>query len=686
MKKPITPKFMIHINPISKWLPFCVATIATPLLASEWNAGGGEDTNWSIPSNWNTDPVGPGGTDVLFGTSGTATSSTPATNVVDSNQSILSLLYQYNSATNFHTTEILDSVTLNVGGTTLDNVFQVGGLSGTSSGANTQNTSVVIKGQGTLRVNQAGGVINIANHRLQDNYTDPWTANLDMSGLAVFQADLGGTGAFNVGASLPTSVPGSHQSTTSTVRLANENTITAGILRVGSVIPDNPVSVSYNHPSILYLGRENVLNVNTIHVGRGHTSRAGGIIAFDDSVKGEASTKLVLRGANGEDRVADVWVGVNTGGGTSNSQTGTLDFTGGEVDARIGNLWIGSGGGTSGSSTGHLKMDRGLIDVQTVIAGELRSNATHATAAHSGVIDIEGGQFIAANITLANSANPGNADKQVSGTLNISGSTAQVQVANGILMGNRSAGNNTGLLTATINLTAGSLVVDGDIAKGAGNIQSTLNLSGGSLDLNGHHIVVDTFNVESGILRNVGEFNQGANLVKTTADALLIEGDNTWTGTTVVGAGTVSLSGSLSNGNVTVANTAQFNLSDTGTLQLNITGIGTADSFVVETGGAATFEGTLRFHLVEDYGDISWNLFTGISSEDFNLIGIDLTGAFTGELSDLGGDIWGTSVGVRVFEFNTGNGMFSVSTVPEPGSFALVTLGMLTFTLWIRRR
>lgn len=328
-------------------------------------------------------------------------------------------------------------------------------------------------------------------------------------------------------------------------------------------------------------------------------------------------------------------------------------------------------------------MDRGLIDVVNVIAGEIRVGS-HATATHSGTIDIEGGQFIAANMTLANST--GDGEKQASGTLNISGSTAQVEVSNGIRMGNRPTGNNTGLLTATINLTGGSLVVGGDIAKGSGNIQSTVNLSGGSLDLNGHNIVVDTFNVENGILRNVGEFNQGANLVKTTAGTLLIEGDNSWTGTTVVEAGTVSLSGSLSNGNVTVANTAQFNLSDTGTLQLNITGIGAADSFVVETGGSANLEGTLRFHFAEDYGDISWNLFTGISAEDFNLIGIDLTGAFTGELSDLGGDIWGATVGMRVFEFDTGNGMFSVSTVPEPGSFALVTLGMLTLALWLRRR
>lgn len=684
MKKSITPKFAKNTNLALKWLTCCVTAIATPLLASEWNAGGGMDTNWSTVANWNTDPEGPGGTNVIFGTSGIAASSIPATNIVDSDQSILSLLYQYNSATNFHTTEILNGVTLNVGGATLDNVFQVGGLSGTSSGANTQNTSVVIRGEGVLSVNQLGGVINVANYRLQDNYSSPWTASLDMSGLSVFQANLGSTGAFNIGASLPTNESGGHQSTTSTVRLANENTITAGILRVGSVIPANQISLSYNHPSALYLGADNTLNVDTIHLGRGYNSRAAGIIAFDDSVKGETSTRLVLRGANGIDRVADVSIGVNAASGTSNGQSGVVDFSGGEVDARIGNLLIGSGASGTGTSTGQLKMDRGLIDVENVIAGEV-SGGTHVTAAHSGTIDIEGGQFVAANMTLANST--GNGNKQASGTLNISGSTAQVEVANGIQMGSRSTGNNAGLLTATINLTAGSLAVEGDIAKGdSGTIQSTLNLSGGSLNLNGHDIVVDTFNVESGTLRNVGELNLGANLVKTTAGTLFVEGVNTWTGGTVVEEGTVALLGSLANGNVTVGNAAQFDLSDTGILQMNITGIGAADSFTVETGGIVNFDGTLRFHFVEDYGDVSWNLFTGISLGDFNLTGIELAGAFMGELSDLGGDIWATNIGSRMFEFDTGNGMLSVSTVPEPGSFALVTLGMLTLALWIRRR
>lgn len=665
-------------NRILKCLTFCLAALTTPLIASEWTAGGG-NTDWSTTANWNN-PAGPAGTDVLFGAAGATNSSTPATSVVNSNYSILSLTYQYNSAANFQTTEILNGVTLTVGGTT--NVFTVGGLSGT--GTPIQNTTVVIKGDGKLNIDQNGGVITIANHRLQDTPTAPYTASLDMSGLASFEANLGSTGSFNVGASQPSNASGSHQNTSSTVRLAEENTITAGALRVGSVIPNSQISIGVV-PSNLYLGIENTLNVDVIHVGRSYASRASGHIAFDASVLDD-SPEVIIRGLDGVSAVSEMKIGVNDSAGTSNPFAGSVDFSGGRVDALITNLTIAnanaSGTGVVSSLSGSLTMDEGTITAMNVLIGQGRGANTNASTITVGAVNINGdGVFNAANLTLA--ARTGG-DQRVSGTLNIT-DTAAVTVTNGIVMGNSAAGSTP--LTATVNVDGGSLTaVSGNIAKGSGSgIASTLNLRGGNLNLNGNNIAVDTFNAESGTLRNVGQFNGGANLVKTTSGTLTIAGTNTYTGATVVDAGTVNLSGSLSQANATVKSASQFNLLDTGTLQFNITGIGTADSFVVDAGGFAAFDGTLRFNLVSDFGDVSWQLFTGTSAGNFaNLSDINVSGAFAGSLSNLGGDIWGTTIGMRILEFDAGNGMFSVSTIPEPGVFALMAFGALA--LLTRRR
>lgn len=660
-------------------LGFCLAAMIAPLTAAEWDAGGGVDREWREPTNWvgDTDPAG---TDVLFGEAGLSNSSATPTNIVDSTLSIQSLLYQYQSATDFHTTEIVDGVTLNVGGTSLDHVLQVGGLTGT--GTPVRNTSVVIRGEGTLNVVQSGGSISIANHRLQDTPESPYTASLDMSGLAVFQANLGSTGSFNVGASLATA--SSQQITSSTVRLAGENVITAGILRVGSVIPNGQVSLGYV-ASDLYLGTTNTLNVDAIHVGRGYASKATGLLAFDASVLGN-DPEVIIRGADGTSAVAEVKIGANDNAATSNRQVGSVDFSGGTVDALITDLLLGVGGasgtGTTVPASGSLTMDQGKIVVANAVVGRSRTGS-NPNATNQGIVNIHGGEFQADNLVLAERIG---GSQKVTGTLNISGS-AEVTAANGIVMGSWIAGDATTDMTATVNVDGGSLTVGGDIAEGAGGvaIQSILNLRGGSLDLAGNDIAVKSFQAESGTLKSVGELNNGGDLVKTTSGTLVIEGSNTYTGETVVEAGTVILTGSLANGNVTVETGAGFDLQSTGSLQFQITDIGQADLFTLNAGGTALFDGTLNFDLANVFDDASWNLFSGTSAADFNnLSGIHLSNAVTGSLSNLGGDIWGTTVNNRMFEFDAASGMFSIATIPEPSAVLLLLVGGLG--LLARRR
>lgn len=675
-------KLSIHVQQTFKIVNVWVAAMAIPAVASEWDAGGGSNLNWDEVTNWvgDVDPSNPAATDVLFKETGWTSTSTPPTNIINSTRTILSLSYQYDSATNFHTTEIADGVTLNVGGTALSHVFLVGGLTGEDL-----HTKTVFQGEGTLNISQVGGVFSVGNHRLGNAPNSPSTAELDMRGLGTFQATLGATGQFNVGASLQDNTLGGNQITASDVYLANNNTITAGILRVGSTVPNQQVSVGYI-ASNLYLGETNVLNVDAIHVGRGSTSKATGNLAFDSGVIANSPT-VVIRGADGVSAVSEMKIGVNDGGGTSNGQAGSIDFSGGSVDALIEDLIIGSGRGSGTSAnayaSGTLTMDAGTIEVTNVLVGENRGGANTAVT-NQGVLNVLGGEFIADNFVLAQ--HTGSVQK-VAGTLNVGGDGI-VTANNGIVMGTRTGGTATDVITATINLTGGTLVAHGDIAEGSGTdaISSTVNLQGGALDLDGNAIHVKNFNVESGALQNVGEINGGEDLVKTTGGTLLLNGNNTYTGGTIVEAGTVHLAGTLSNANVVVENGAEFELLAAGHLHFNISGVGTADQFVTQAGGGSVFDGTLQFNLDADFGDTSWTLFSGTSAGDFtDLAGIDLAGAFATSLSSVGGNIWGASIGERIFEFNTESGTFSITTIPEPGSMALLAVTFGSFFIWRRR-
>ncbi len=670
-------------NHTLKWLIVSLAAFTTPLIAAQWDGGGGTDTNWSELSNWDTNPVG---TNVLFGITGAADSSAAATNVVDSTQSILSLMYQYHSATDFHTTEILNGVTLNVGGTALDNVFEVGGIA--TAGTPIQNTSVIIKGEGALNINQDGGNISIANHRIQNAPLSPYTASLDMSELAVFEVNLGSTGAFNVGASQPTNVSGASQYTQSIVRLADKNTITAGILRVGSVIPSNQISISTEeHPSQLYLGVESNLNVDVIHVGKGHAARAGGHMAFDDSAK-ENSPGVVIRGANGSSAVSEVLIGVNTSG-TSSAQFGSVDFSGGSVDALITNLTIGSGTGTGTSATseatGSLTMDQGTITATHVIAGQ--SGGANTTSSNTGIININGGTLHATNLTLAQRTA---SVQKATGALNIT-DTGKVIVSNGIVMGNRSGGTGTDSLTATINMEGGSLTVGGDIAEGDGSdaIESTINLKGGTLDLGGHDIVVKFFVAQSGTLRNVNELNNGGTLTKTTAAILMIDGTNHYTGDTVVQAGTLLINGLVSSSDLEVRNGAI----------LGGKGGSISNSALLKGGSAMQFSLhhaveydslEIGFLTLEDNVNLALSLdYAPAPSQTFTLVDGDYSGAFA-TVNDMAfgeGNTFNLEYDDATYSFQLfyGSNQIYLRAIPEPKALGLAVFAFLALLLRKRR-
>jgi fibronectin-binding autotransporter adhesin len=135
------------------------------------------------------------------------------------------------------------------------------------------------------------------------------------------------------------------------------------------------------------------------------------------------------------------------------------------------------------------------------------------------------------------------------GTLNISGGS--LTVTNNVTISGQ--GNTSG----TINITGtGSLNVGGIVQDG-GNGPSTVTLNGGTLDLASDgspgSIAVNTFNAQSGTLRNVSQIFQGDNttvtaLTKTTPGTLTLSGTNTYTGGTNINGGTLALGSSAALG------------------------------------------------------------------------------------------------------------------------------------------
>mgnify|MGYP002759372629 CR=1 FL=1 len=134
-----------------------------------------------------------------------------------------------------------------------------------------------------------------------------------------------------------------------------------------------------------------------------------------------------------------------------------------------------------------------------------------------------------------------------------------------------------GSVHPTINLTGGSLTVAGNIAEGVNgtDVASVINLQGGTLDLAGNSIGVDTFAAEKGTLRNVLEFNAGGTLTKTTADTLIVEGANAYSGATAINAGTLLLNGTHSIAGAT--NVGAYTVASNATLG----GIGSTDASIV---------------------------------------------------------------------------------------------------------
>ena len=391
-----------------------------------WNGPGAGANNWSTPGNWI--PTGPPEAldDVKFfdpGAGGVTVSN--VNSVVDAGfaGSIASL--QIGNTNGNHTLGIADGLSLDVSGA---NDF-IAGTETDNGGA--QVVYATITG--------AGGTLNFDNSsadmivRQGSGTSGSHRATLDMSGLGNFNATLG---RLLIGVAGPNRPAG-------TLWLARTNDLTFTGASAAIDVADS--GANSGSTSYLYLGIENQIEADIIIIGR---SKSSALLAFNPAFTNLQPT-LFLRGTGGG-RMDLIALGDNSSGNgvSSSSSSGTMNLSGGTVDAEVDLFFVGKGQTSSGAgATGALTLTDGLLDVNTLEVGY--QNAANAAAVVTGTVNVRNSAALVVNSTLRLARYTG------SGTLPV----------------------------GALNLDGGAVTVDGDIVAGGGT--SSIAINGGALAVNG---------------------------------------------------------------------------------------------------------------------------------------------------------------------------------------------------------
>ncbi|WP_166442534.1 autotransporter-associated beta strand repeat-containing protein [Phragmitibacter flavus] len=557
-----------------------VLAINPAVAQSTWVDSSG-DHLWSNFLNWSTDES-PAGTAVTFDATGLAPSGT-VTSIVDQNFSVTNLTFNYNSPTNWHTLQIDPSTTLTTTGAMVMTTASAGvaRLAITGDGSWVVDSGVATKNNFTLT--NAGG-------------SNATASILDMSGLANFTANVVN---FNVGTG--SGAPVYH------LNLAKTTNITATNMRFGGSTGTGTLTGSQ-----VNFGQTTNLNATHIMLGTGRTSINA---AFQSGLTGTPT--VTIRGLAGGVTRANLVLGANTPTSQyaavqdgSSSPHGVVDFSAGSVDFLLQDFVLGLSGISDpnngiGYGKGTFTFDQGTIDAVNVVLGRvlnidtspLNSPGGQANALHAQ-FNMNGGTLLANNISLAQNEDQAvgvNANSKAE--FNMTAGTATV--AGDIVMGSHSAINpSAGFSDAKMTVTGGVMTVGGNITEGVGgNNLSSLTLGGtATLDMTGGYINVDTFNANSGTLKNVAEIYDGemvvANLTKGGTGTLILEGNNTYSGNTVVQNGILQVGragevGNLGSGDVQLqlaTSRLVFEQDGASIVTQNISGLGG----ITQSGGGRT--------------------------------------------------------------------------------------------------
>ena len=310
-------------------------------------------------------------------------------------------------------------------------------------------------------------------------------------------------------------------------------------------------------------------------------------------------------------------------------------------------------------------------------------------------------------------------------TLTLSGT------GNGVLSGNIVNGSATEIVgTATF---AGSTLLQvsgnnysvGSVVTGAGIAPGTVvsAMGGGAITLSSPTIA----DISSGSSVTVAGTNS---VSKAGNDTWTLSGINTYSGPTTIIAGILNVTGSIANsptivagggtlsgggtlGDVTVQSLgslnpeavsasrtvmtmASLNLNSGSTTTLDIENInqaaGTGYDKIVINGGALAYNGTLNITststLAQLFGGAAQSvvLFSGMSTPTGDLTAVEFNAGATWTETSTSSGVFTYTDGVNTYSFTDATGTLAATAVPEPGTCAMVGLGLSALAVTIIRR
>jgi autotransporter-associated beta strand protein len=300
------------------------------------------------------------------------------------------------------------------------------------------------------------------------------------------------------------------------------NTFTAAQVLVGA----GDSNGNNGNASRLHLGTHNTFNAPLCQIG-GYN--AGGVVNFQ---AGLTNPVLTLRGADGVSPMGTLKVG-ETSSGLRNG-AGTLDLTGGSLDALVTNIFIGHYlAGASLSESSSLIMPAGSLTADTLMLAEkTNTGAPVITATFT-----QGGGTVKIRSLVMGQDDGSGATARLLPAYNLNGGTffaATIGTGGGTFAANsaRTLNLNGGVLR---NYDAATdLTVNGLDATAAGQVQ--VILGGGAQSVNADAGRTITFAANTAV-------SGAGSLVKDGAGMLVLAGANSFTGDTEILAGTLALSG-----------------------------------------------------------------------------------------------------------------------------------------------
>ncbi len=268
------------------------------------------------------------------------------------------------------------SSTLNVVG---NQTFTIGGVIDVDNfrvGYNADNGSVSYAAGSTARIGRGSGNLDVGLRTAALTGTPATVGLLDLSDTQGVEINVTNLRVGNILGS-----PSGEGSAGGALILSQQAGATNSIEAASIIVGDSPARGNGADNSIQLGPGANSINTNTLVLG-GQKSRGRITIA--------AGGTLTLEGRTPGTPV-DVDLGFNVTGSTGTNSVGTLDMTGGTLNATIDQMRLGRHRTGSGSGTGTFTFEAGSVTANSILLGTDNGNST-------GTVNFSGGTLTAGSI------------------------------------------------------------------------------------------------------------------------------------------------------------------------------------------------------------------------------------------------------------------------------------------------